>query len=123
MQVNNSNKKIAKEVILHCKDYIQPFELVLANAEVNGLLNKPTYKSFDEVSTPTRTLHNIDPSSLINRLAYWDIIRIDGKDCPTKQVQLEMSDEITSQSVLDGVGIPKLPNRRKLRYGAHDIHE
>lgn len=120
--------------IINCKlkGYIQPFERVLAIAELSSLTRTvpiPIERSAGaslEFTVTTRVL----PKSLAGRLAYWETVSRD-KPLLTTQVLREA----TVNVIQNGIPIkelykrfpfnhdPQLPNRRCLRYGPHGIHE
>ena len=112
-----ANRDGAVQPVLELKPYIQPFERVLARAELEGLLGRAGEDDqFDQIAEDQVAL---DPSSdietLKHRLAYWQRISTPQPEA-TLQVRLEASEDAPN-------GTLKLPNRRKLRYGVHDLHE
>jgi len=117
-----SEGKTPSELLLKRKSYIQPFEAVLANAELKGLQGVPFSKTFFEhIAEDTIVLSpDIDQEELINRLAYWEAISTISDVFPTKQVLLELSG---TRNFRGFDKTENLPKRRVLRYGAHDLHE
>lgn len=110
-------------ITLNRKSYIQPFEQILANWELDGLLGIP-FSKMSLTPAPERLVIDYkNPEMLIDRLAYWESLNFDGKQSLTKQVLYELSEENHAQQLLEGIGLPTLHKRRKLRFGAHDIHE
>lgn len=106
---------------LELKPYIQPFERILAWSELAGLIEPDLIKdAFEKEAKETASITtqtSID--TLSHRLAYWQ--RIGNKIVmPTFQVLYESSQENIYGKLLDK---NKLPNKRLLRYGPHDIHE
>lgn len=104
------------DISFELKPYIQPFEKILAKAELAGLLkNKPWEKSPDNECEPFVTISTgLSPSIFYKRLAYWQ--RIGGSTLsPTLQILFEKT------GVNGGNG--NLHGRRVLRYGPHDLHE
>ncbi len=115
------------------KRYIQPFERNLALAELASMAQSEPQPLFlrgmgnildYEVTT------DVPPSTLANRLAYWESIFGDSVNATTQSLR-----EATVNIVRNGISpasIAKLvpfghdvpfPNRRCLRYGPHGIHE
>jgi site-specific DNA-methyltransferase (cytosine-N4-specific) len=125
--ISNKSTKQKKnresEVLLRCKQYIQPFERVLASAELRGLLGKQTQELLDDSAPDTIRLDEVDIELLQKRLTYWEAIEAGGQVLIPQQIKYELSENHTSQLTLDGFDVSDLPKRRKLRYGAHDLHE
>lgn len=122
-----SKDKKRDSIFLELKPYIQPFERILAQAELAGLVEPGLVeKPFESESNNTVTLLTATPEEwLRQRLAYWQ--RVGGKTYePTLQVLYETSqDWLINEKKQTGV-IPKkitLPKQRRLRYGPHNIHE
>lgn len=117
-----------QEVTLERKSYIQPFECLLANAELRGLLgHNGDNHLFDALAGPyIQVARDTDTSVLVKRLAYWEKVICEGVATIPRQVLFELSDDtdIDISALLEG-NIPEteLPKRRKLRYGPHDLHE
>jgi len=108
------------EIVFELKPYLQPFERILALAELKPFLtNGDKIKFFrQEAEEYFITETNTDIKTLIDRLAYWQRV---GKETlfPTTQVLYEFS-----QDLMSGNGDNrKLHRARRLRYGSHDIHE
>lgn len=116
-------KKIDNKVVLRCKKYIQPFERVLALAELKGLLGRPAKGLLVESAPDTVSLATADVAILKNRLTYWDVIEFGGEVFLPRQIQYELSEFNGTQLPLGEFGVSDLPKRRKLRYGSHDLHE
>lgn len=104
---------------LKLKGYIQPFERVLANAELYGVLDSNYSKKNSPFVESAQQLVNDIPSAmeikLQSNLAYWESVT-SNVTSPTKQVLLEA--EIGANKALK-----KYHKSRKLRYGPHDLHE
>lgn len=114
-------------ITLERKPYIQPFEMVLAYAELHGLLGDvKDNQLFKSVADEYVTLSvECDTNQLRRRLAYWQRIE-NGRLYPTNQVLYEYTDDDSvDKENLDRLDVEKLPlhGRRKLRYGPHDVHE
>lgn len=116
----------SSQIYLELKPYIQPFEQVLARAELAGLV--PILNIRNPLDELANTSMLISPSAplefLKSRLAYWQqagTIHLQ----PTQQVLYEISESL---SALNGQTSPEvissiLPKARRLRYGPHDLHE
>lgn len=108
-------------VTLELKPYIQPFERILARAELSGLIEPGKIKDPYDGNTESRiAIATQTPlQELIERLAYWQRA---GSEVlhPTTQVLFETSENSDFGQVENHVNLPK---RRMLRYGPHDIHE
>ncbi|MBN1658175.1 MAG: hypothetical protein JXA93_07220 [Anaerolineae bacterium] len=114
-------------VLLERKPYIQPFECVLAHAELQGLLHTEPNGIFEQLAPDYAAVvaADADVLTLKQRLAYWQKVSAE-QVYITDQVRYELSDESTLDvdALLTGDILPEqLPNRRKLRYGPHDLHE
>ena len=107
---------------LELKPYIQPFEQLLARAELAGLLGHMCFDQvFDRPAQPKEVVRtNIHVDILRKRLAYWERVG-QSSLVPTVQVLFESSEDAagvnSSQESL------VLPRSRRLRYGPHDVHE
>lgn len=128
-QVNQAHFTVSQDVkttFLKRKLYIQPFETILASAELYGLLNQNDF--VDRFQTPAPISINlegqIDFIRLQKHLAYWERIS-NGESQPTWQVLFEKTQD-------SGEGLNKnllefdeddYHSQRRLRYGPHDIHE
>lgn len=125
-QKHAQNSDGDSQVELRCKPYIQPFERVLAAAEVRGLLGTQVPELFTDPAADVVTLESADVKQLQHRLTYWETIQdAAGRVIVPDQIYYEQSDEAVPQVqlTLSGMGMPAVPKRRKLRYGAHDLHE
>ena len=114
-------------IVLERKPYIQPFECVLARAELQGLLHKQANGVFGPQAEDYATVAAADADvlTLKQRLAYWQMVSAE-EVYVTDQVRYELSDDdtIDMDALLTGDIPPEqLPNRRRLRYGPHDLHE
>ncbi|WP_169793501.1 DNA methyltransferase [Alicyclobacillus sendaiensis] len=132
MNIDVSQKALTvqRNITLRLKGYIQPFERILARAELMGLM-KPEHiddafsvKADDEVCVST----DVSPDYLRKRLAYWEWVGTENESLqPTKQVLYESFCEGASHqtTLLNTVPLSHsmLSKTRKLRYGVHDIHE
>jgi DNA modification methylase len=120
------------QVTLELKPYIQPFERVLARAELAGLLRSALRTlgteltemkdPLGEEAKPYLTIfsNSVPVQTLQRRLAYWQRIGDDVLE-PTLQVRYEATSN--GEVMLCDYGITDLPKSRRLRYGPHDIHE
>ena len=105
------------DMFVTIKEYIQPFEKVLANIELRGLQGEEPEKVFLNLSKANKSeiLHKKELAQiLLERLAYWERIN-NGSLIPTTQVMIEKTQ--------NGVKNGDLHKYRRLRYGLHDIHE
>jgi hypothetical protein len=101
---------------LRLKPYLQPFERVLAYAELTALSNSnPEITS--EAPEPTLDVDEKTATEILRRISYFDEARIDGVSVLTQQCLREISQ--TDFPLF----VQKLPRSRRLRFGAHDIHE
>jgi len=110
------------QVTLELKPYIQPFERVLARAELAGLFKlKEMKEPLGEEAKPYLTIFSasVPVETLQRRLAYWQRIGDDVFE-PTLQVRYEAT---SNGGKAQNDGIEDLPKSRRLRYGPHDIHE
>lgn len=117
---------IANQVVVERKPYIQPFERLLASAELRGLRGRKDNEQllFDEAQSRV-VLETADVDQLINRLAYWQRV-LANEARVTKQVLYELTDNGSAEKtkLLSGdFTKEELPKKRRLRYGLHDIHE
>jgi len=110
-------------VNLELKPYIQPFERILARAELAGLLPEISINNpFDEPADNYVQLAASAPAELLRqRLAYWQRVT-NGIPQPTSQVLYEASESLSDQGNLADLA-NRLPHNRRLRYGPHDLHE
>lgn len=99
---------------LKLKNYIQPFERVLACSELEGLTGQSI--SDYELKNNLSIYTEVPTEILRGRLAYWEKIG-DNHLIPTLQVLLECSVDSHDKPVVS------LPKSRRLRYGPHDLHE
>jgi len=114
--------RIPQELILKLKPYIQPFEKVLANAELSGLVEPNLIKKpfSEKAKNKLSIMTSVSPEHLINRLAYWESVgknELDGLSL-TKQVLYELT-----QNGIKNNKPNSIHKQRRLRYGPHDIHE
>ena len=113
------------------KPYIQPFERILALAELRALAQAEPAPVDQNAELPVlfAVPPVVKPAALAQRLAYWETIESDRTYVTTQALR-----ERTVNAVRNGVSpseIPQLllieetalPNRRCLRYGTHGIHE
>ena len=118
-----------RTVQVRLKPYIQPFERVLAGAELAGLCGASP--SPDDAEGLVFTLEaNVSADELAGRLAYFESVR-DARWLPT----LQAFREATVSTVRNGIAFTEirrrlplgdevpLVSRRVLRYGPHGIHE
>ena len=120
-----------QELICRMKCYIQPFERELAIRELTALsgctplpVENPSASACNYL---VRTEQSID--HLASRLTYWESIR-DFESNPDQEVLTEQT-LVEAASLSDRRRIVRsidtsavvLPNRRRLRYGSHGIHE
>lgn len=106
---------------LKLKSYIQPFERLLAQGELYGLVGQDyTSVPFSSPAESEVTLHtSTSPEFLHGRLAYWEQIGT-WRLQPTLQVQLEAEKNLNEfQDPLNFT----FHRSRKLRYGPHGFHE
>lgn len=115
------------------KDYIQPFERILALQELTAVADATPYPDSNDndhstefVVNTTRPLHVMADS-----LAYWEVVSSKSCVATTRQSLRES----TVNVVRNGIDLDELkqklpfqdtvplPNRRCLRYGTHGIHE
>lgn len=113
-----SSKDMSESLVqLELKPYIQPFERILARAELDGLLTDVSVDGpidkFAKESEEFRT--RTDVEFLRKRLAYWQKV---GRSVlePTWQVLYESSGYVPAKR-------NSLPKGRRLRYGPHNVHE
>jgi site-specific DNA-methyltransferase (cytosine-N4-specific) len=119
------------QLTLRLKPYIQPFERVLAFAEVERLTGSlPRHVSGDGEADNLYHIEFQRPDLLVSHLAYWESVT-DGQTRLTTQVLREA----TVNLVRNGIDLHELrsllplrddalpPNRRCLRYGTHGLHE
>lgn len=123
----NSPRSDGPNIILERKPYIQPFECILAHAELQGLLRAEDNSIFTQSAEDYSTIAtpNADALTLKSRLAYWQKV-IGEQIYVTDQMRYELSDDASLEvgTLVAGDILPEqLPNRRKLRYGPHDLHE
>jgi len=121
----SANTDGQRSIVLRRKSYIQPFEAVLAASEVRGLTETSTESLFTDPAPQTLKVDESYLETLLRRLTYWEVVEANGTPFIPDQIKLELSDEaeITSTLPLFDDKVLKLPRRRKLRYGPHDLHE
>jgi len=121
-----------QNLVLKLKPFIQPFERKLAMREVEALTGCELEQLYDSDScSEYGCITSIDPSFLLNHLAYWEHIRCSDETSYTLQVLRESTvnavrNGVAIESIRDLVSFDKgvpVPNRRCLRYGTHGIHE
>lgn len=116
------------------KPYIQPFERILALAELRSIAgSEPEAQSLwgeSEHSFDYVVYSEVPAATLAHQLAYWEYI-VEGQRHFTTQVLREATVNVVRNGIpLEQIAqlvpfrreIP-LPNRRCLRYGTHGIHE
>ena len=123
----------SKQLVCEMKEYIQPFERILAIKELESL----TWAQVDSASESDSGL-TIDTEfaaeDIAARLTYWERVWNKGNplDCHyTRQVRNEATTYMFRNGVALGAlgdALPfqdevPLPSRRNLRYGPHGIHE
>ena len=107
------------------KKAIQPFEIILAKDELITLarINESDLQQIDDRDYVFESC--VDLQLLINNLAYWESISTNmaqwatissNSTTFTKQVIIESGEGSLPSNI-------KIPNRRVLRYGVHDLHE
>jgi DNA modification methylase len=118
-----------KQIECKIKDYIQPFERVLALKELYSIAGVEPHTDGEGSHFTVQTATNI--SKLIERLAYWETVSSQS----AAQVTLQSRREATTNTAKNGADLEiiksslpfadqvPLPNRRCLRYGTHGIHE
>lgn len=109
-----------KEVILELKPYLQPFEQILAFAELKPFIPEEQKKILfpDNIEEYFVTQITVPENELRERLTYWQ--RIGTKTLkPTIQVLYELSQQVSADNGKNG----QLHKSRRLRYGPHDVHE
>ena len=123
------NTETKNRVDLELKPYIQPFEKILARAELSGLLDDVSFiEPFGHHASSKENISTHVPIEKLNRrLAYWQRVGCSTLK-PTLQTLYETSkDPLTAQKIIQSSEIEDiedlLPNRRVLRYGVHGIHE
>ena len=108
------------QVTLELKPYIQPFERVLAKAELAGLLGIQASLGTEAKPYVTLCSDTVPVKMLRQRLAYWQQIGEEVLE-PTLQIRYEATSD--GKSGLFDSGIVDLPKSRRLRYGPHGVHE
>lgn len=114
------------------KDYIQPFERILALEELTSVAAakpKPVGKN-NSIDFTVSTAQ--DAGDLASRLAYWESVTSKSEVLTTVQSLRESTVNVVRNGIdlaelkkalpFEDKGVP-LPNRRCLRYGTHGIHE
>ena len=104
------------EVTLELKPYIQPFERILAKAELATLLG--IKDSLEVEAKPYVTLCSdaVPVKMLQHRLAYWQRIGDDVLE-PTLQIRYEAASD-RKNGLFNSNDIVDLPKSRRLRYGS-----
>jgi len=110
------------------KEYIQPFERLLAIKELSKI-SKVSLEDLGENEFEIQTPVKVE--MLVSKLAYWEVIQAES----TSEITLQSKRESTVNIVRNGIALDNLrkilpfkndvplPNRRCLRYGPHGIHE
>jgi DNA modification methylase len=121
-----------RTVTCRIKEYIQPFERVLAFKELEAITKStlvPVSSSDAPLTFNAQT--DVSVSDLSRTLAYWEMVEADDEQTVTDQSLREA----TVNVVRNGIDLEQLrkslpfgdqvalPNRRCLRYGTHGIHE
>ena len=123
----------SKQLVCEMKEYIQPFERILAIKELESL----TWAQVDSASESDGSLTintEFAAEDIAARLTYWERVWSKGNplDCHyTRQVRNEATTCMFRNGVALGAlgdalpfqGEVPLPSRRNLRYGPHGIHE
>lgn len=86
-----------------------PYERALAGREIANLTNGPASPTIDGFS-----FSDTAASRVIDRATYFNLVRLAGVDCPTRQAAVEQR-----HALLRGVE----QRRQATRYGLHGIHE
>ena len=98
------------------KPALQPFEMGLAIEELSSLADVPESEITDmQLGGLFYFESDVDKGMLLDNLAYWSAIKTDSSDY-TKQIRLELG-------LGSGESPERIPRRRVLRYGVHDLHE
>lgn len=114
--VITKNRSEPLTIRLHQKNFLQPFEQFLAEAELKGL-------DLEIISTDKKSnIFSIKPNSKklqskLSRLSYFDWIMMENFR-PTIQACRE-----GAKSSVDSPDHPSFPKRRMLRFGPHNLHE
>lgn len=121
----------ARRVTCRIKNYIQPFEHVLALRELEMLTGNSPEPVGEETEGRLPLLFRVNTrlpaKHLAERLAYWETVA-DGEEIVTAQVRYEASTIVSRSNIVvrKGRGNKKevvLPSRRTLRYATHGVHE
>lgn len=106
------------------KYYIQPFEKLLASAELRGLTGHNCCAEIFSKEAPDLTIldSDVDVFKLEKRVAYWELIGTN-KLKPSLQVLYENSQDWGKSISPKPNEISTLHKRRRLRYGPHNLHE
>lgn len=115
------------------KEYIQPFERVLALQELGAVAGTtPQHLGLlEETSTEFSVRTTAPIGSMVRSLAYWEVVSNETSSVVTTQSLREStlnivrngSDLAALQQALPFRDQIPFPNRRCLRYGTHGIHE
>lgn len=117
------------EINCRIKDYIQPFERLLAIQELEILANNKPIQT--KITTEYTVRTNKTAVHLAANLAYWERVSSNATSLITSQSLRESTTNVVRNgidlsalkaSLPFGRDVP-LPNRRCLRYGTHGIHE
>jgi DNA modification methylase len=123
---------LMRDLTCHLKDYIQPFERLLAIEELKALTAGAPIPIDAEIDSALqfRVRTKVTAASLRSRLAYWHSV---GGE--TQTITSQLRSEATSVIARNGVALDdlpkvvpqivdsKIPNRRCLRYATHGLHE
>lgn len=126
----------SRRVLCQMKPYIQPFERILAERELEALAGATPNPEAAEDTDPVAyaVLTRRSSGYLAERLAYWQRVH-EGGDLPVGQLTRQVRREATANLARNGLtpdevqglvpfrGDVPLPNHRALRYGPHGIHE
>jgi len=122
-----------RELRCRIKDYIQPFERVLALKELTALSGDSPKSVCDSdggvVEFTVETTRSA--SGLASQLAYWEQVSTKARSLVTDQSLRESTVNVVRNGIdlaalretLPFTNEVPLPNRRCLRYGTHGIHE
>ena len=123
------------------KDYIQPFEIKLAEMELSSIVGEENIYKIDNLKYSIETNEEVC-NSLVKKLTYWETIEgnvtrtifqteIESSGTASyrklqpisgKQMIFDIESGIIYNHSKNRIGI-STPNRRVLRYGPHDLHE
>lgn len=118
-----------KQVRCRIKNYIQPFERVLALQELHSLAGAEPVLGSEDGEFTVQTSRQA--GKIAERLAYWEAVASKSASFVTTQSLRESTVNVvrngidldTLKTLLPFKGEVPLPNRRCLRYGTHGVHE